>query len=59
MLAVIKFVVMLIAIVFITCFGVVYEKFKAEGNNEISDKIATWILFFWIAIPLIATLWRV
>lgn len=59
MFAVIKFVVMLIIIVFITCFGVVYEKFKTEGNEEISDKVATWILFFWIVIPLVATLWRV
>lgn len=59
MLAVIKFVVILIAIVFITCFGIVYEQFRAEGDKENSDKIGTWILFFWIAIPLIATLWRV
>ena len=59
MLVVIKFAGILIMVMFITCLGAVYEEFKTEGDKENYGKVATWILFFWIAIPLIATLWRV
>lgn len=59
MLAIIKFIVILIATVFVSCAGVVYRDYKNEGNKEGVTAISSLMSFLWIAIPLVATIWNV
>ena len=59
MLAIIKFIVILIATVFVSCVGVVYQDYKNEGNKEGVTAMSSLMSFLWIAIPLVATIWNV
>ena len=59
MLAIIKFIVILIATVFVSCVGIVYRDYKNEGNKEGVTAMSSLMSFLWIVIPLVATIWNV